>query len=181
MGFKDYFEDFQQYENDGIRLRFIEDQDKETFVSMMGNLQESVIKVLWEKSISSDDSITFAADYINSGMMIGNGSVNNRKSGYLELGYEVKNDFRRKGYGTKILDGLIQIVSHIESSDKIIARIRADNLTSIHIAEKLGGKKIYEEPSYYEELVERDGDQFWGKYSDMLDHVRMFVYEFDRR
>lgn len=166
------------YEDEALYLRLIIETDKEEYFELPGNLGETVLNALWKNALFSENSITFAAVEKRTGKMIGTGSVNNRTENCLELGYEVLESKQGRGFGTQILLGLIRMARPYSDVKKIIARVRADNSASIHIIEKAGGVKTAEEPSWYEELVAKDGEEFWSKHSERLDHVRTLVYEF---
>lgn len=166
------------YEDEVICFQLIVEVDKEAYFELSGNLGETVLNALWENALFSENSVTFAVIEKKSGKMIGIGSVNDRTENCLELGYEVLERKQGRGFGTRILFGLIKMVTPFSGRKMIIARVRADNPASIRVIEKNGGIRIAEEPSWYEELVARDGEEFWGKHSELLDHVRMLVYEF---
>lgn len=162
-----------------IRLRPIDERDEKTFLFIMGNKPASVQKVLWKNALFAEDAVTFAVDDAKTDMMVGYVTVKYLPMmSSVELGYEIIGNLQGKGYGTRALKEVLKIVALYFPEKKRIARVRADNFISSHIILKLGGVKTGEEPSYFEELIEKYGEEFWGKYEDQLDNVRIWVYEF---
>ena len=69
-----------------------------------------------------------------------------------ELGYLVHPDFQRQGYAYEGANACMEYAFTALNADYVTAAVAADNLPSIHLAEKLGLFPIQEE-------VFRNGDQ----------------------
>lgn len=71
----------------------------------------------------------------------------------LELGYILKSDYWRKGFGTEICKGLIHYGFSKLNLQKMVARMYQENLASVQLSRKCGMTKV-------KEGRDRNGDFF---------------------
>ena len=93
----------------------------------------------WERELDSPDSIYVSVFIAESMNFVGSGSIQNFNSDSIELGVDVKKEFRRKGIATEIISALLYESHRLFPKAEVRMKMSIDNEASRKVAEKCGG------------------------------------------
>ena len=140
-----------QFETDRLIIRYLSNTDTEAYFDMMGNI--NVMRLIPRAIMNRNESNTHLANLISQYHKTSNirvwgvelkttnefiglcGFLKNEDQND-EIGYRLREQFWRKGYGTEITKGLLSFGFSEMNMTKITADVAVDNLNSIKILEK---------------------------------------------
>lgn len=137
---------------DGIRLVPLTAADRENFRRMKVSPEQAgtvfdtyIVPVLW-KDLMSDDRRVFTVRPASGSDVYGFVQIQNIKSDHPEIGIEISNEYRNKGYGLMACRKLIDHVFDFFHFHSVYWEAETDNEASLHMAERLGGIRILDKP-----------------------------------
>jgi len=103
---------------------------------------EEVIAFIAEntKYIDIDDAWYQLGIYLHSGELIGDFGIHfvNKQNGICEIGYSIRPDYQRKGYGKEAALGVLKYLFEVMKKNEIIASIDPENEPSKRMLEGMG-------------------------------------------
>ena len=162
-------------QNDKVILRNLIPEDKEDYFKLYQDT--SIIKKKmkpeafrqffereWEREILSKDRLNISILSADSKQYVGNILLRDLDSDMPEIGIDIVQEFRRKGFAYSAVQIFLKSVRNLFVSDKFLVRIYSDNEASLKLFQKLGAFEIGREPSEYQvflnELKEKLGDEY---------------------
>ncbi len=107
----------------------------------------------WERELDSPDSVYVSVFLAESMDFVGSGSIQNFDSDSIELGVDVKKEFRRKGIATEIISALLYESHRLFPNAEVRMKMSIDNEASRKVAEKCGGKYEGKEDTEFAKIM----------------------------
>lgn len=176
---------FIDFETDRLHVRSVMEADKDNYMSlriknsnmsMAYSVMPGFTDYEWEGELNGEDDIHLSVFLKPDEMFVASASIQNYREKTVELGYDVKEDYRNTGIATELIKGLLAEVHRLLSESKVIIRADHENDASKRVAEKCGGILIRREDSFAcrmftstKEALEKAGKDFEqsDNYKDM--------------
>lgn len=173
------------FETERLHIRSVMEADKDDYmslrvknsnISMAYSVMPGFTDYEWEGELNGEDDIHLSVFIKPDEVFVASASIQNYKEKTVELGYDVKDDYRNTGIATEIVKGLLAEVHRLCSESKVIIRADHENDASKRVAEKCGGILIRREDSFAcrmfsstKEVLEKAGKDFEqsDNYKDM--------------
>lgn len=174
------------FETDRLHIRSVIEADKDDYMSLRVK-NSSISKAYsimpdftdyeWDGELNGEDDIHVSVFLKPEGVFVASASIQNYKEKTIELGYDVKEDYRNEGIATELIKGLLSEVHRLFAEAQVIIRTDHENDASRRVAEKCGGVLIRREDSFAckmfsitKEALEKSGKDF--EQSDNYDDMK---------
>lgn len=94
----------------------------------------------WKCELESEDSVYLSVFQKDDYVLVASASVQNYGHDTIELGYDVAEEYRNRGFATELLRALTVWVHEEFPGIPVRVRIRSDNAASRRVVEKCGGR-----------------------------------------
>ena len=180
------------FETERLHIRSVTKEDKEDFMAL--RIHNSVISSVysevsgfedleWESELNSEKDIYLSIFRKTDEVFVASASIQAYEKTTIELGYDVSEAYRNRGYATEIIRGLGAEVHRKFPGARVIIRIEKDNIASRKAAEKGGGILTQNEDSlvnqWFAKLKDLCNDETKNEIGELLEQGKdsVCVYE----
>ncbi len=182
------------FETERLHIRNVSECDKDEYMSLRVNNSPtskaySVIPGFrdfeWDGELHCDHDIYLSVFLRPDEIFVASASIQHYRNETVELGYDVVEEYRNRGFATEIVKGLVMTVHDLDLRKRIIIRTDIENEASKKVAEKCGAKIIEYEDPFVSRMLSKTLDSYKDskKYNDVKQYVEknkssVCVYEF---
>ena len=149
-------------QTDHFHIRTVLPSDKDAYMSLRiktsdvekaYDLFPDFLEYTWEKVLKNKDEISMMVFQKEDNAFVAICNFQDFQDDHVEIGYDVKSEYRGKGIGTKLVIDLVALAHTTFPGKEVITRIRDENRASCRVAEKAGGILIRREPTPEAKLI----------------------------
>ncbi len=118
------------------------DKDRNAQLGIVNQFEDERIKENIRAILSSSNKYYVRFEISLNGESVGEITFSGKDELKPEIGIKIQEGFRNKGIGYKILKKLIIDLSEAKNIEYFTYFVRNDNIASVRLVEKLGGKRI---------------------------------------
>ena len=182
------------FETERLHIRNVSECDKDEYMSLRENnspiskayeLVADFRDFEWEGELHCEHDIFLSVFLRPDEIFVASASIQHYRNETVELGYDVVEEYRNRGFATEIVKGLVMTVHDLNPGKRIIIRMDDENAASKRVAEKCGAKIIEYEDTFVSRMLSKSMDLYKDskKYNDVKQYVEknksyVCVYEF---
>ena len=131
-----------------LYVRSVEESDKEAYMNLRVETSEIAHAYQslpgfrdreWDGELNSQKDTLLAAFLKENNLLVASASFQSYESNCIELGFDVSERYRRQGFATELVQGMLKTISTIFPDKTVSLRTAVTNTACRRVAEKCGG------------------------------------------